>query len=205
MMMQLYWSSRSPFARKVMVAAHERGLAGRIGLVPTLVAPTLPPGPDLLARNPLGRIPVLVPEAGPPLFESGAICEYLDGLGDAPPLFPPGGAARIAAQRWQALGTGHCEMLVAWRGERARTAPDARVLEGCAVKQAAILAALEAEAPALAAAPFGIGHVAIGCALGYLDFRFAGQPWRDACPWLAAWHETFRDRASARATGHVDA
>lgn len=204
-MMQLHWSSRSPFVRKVMVAAHELGLAERIERVPAVVAPTLRPDEALLARNPLGRIPVLLPETGPALFDSNVICEYLDGLGDAPVLFPPTGTARIAALRWQALGTGHCEMLVLWRGENARDVPSAAVLEGFALKHAATLAALEAEAPALAAAPFGIGHIAIGCALGYLDFRFGGQPWRQAHPALAGWHDGFRARASARATEHVDA
>ncbi len=98
-MMQLHWSSRSPLVRKVMVAAHELGLADRIELVPAVVAPTLRPDAALLARNPLGRIPVLRPEAGPPLFDSGVICEYLDGLAGAARLFPPAGAARIAALR----------------------------------------------------------------------------------------------------------
>lgn len=204
-MMRLLWSSRSPFVRKVMVVAHELGLADRIERVPAVVAPSLRPGAELLARNPLGRIPVLLPEAGPPLFESAVICEYLDGLGRAPVLFPAAGEARLAALRWQALGTGHCEMLVNWRAEQAREAPAAAVLEGYTLKQAAILPALEAAAPALAAAPFGIGHIAIGCALSYLDFRFAGQRWREARPALTAWHDGFRTRASVRATEHVDA
>ncbi len=96
-------------------------------------------------------------------------------------------------------------MLVLWRAEQARAAPVAPVLEGFALKQAAVLAALEAEAPALGAAAFGIGHIAIGCALSYLDFRFAGQRWQQAHPALAAWHDGFRARASVQATEQVDA
>jgi glutathione S-transferase len=204
MAMRLHWSSRSPFVRKVMVAAHETGLAGRIERIPTLVAPTLR-NPEVLARNPLGKIPTLVLEDGSALFDSGVICEYLDGLHAGPPLFPPAGPARIAALRWQALGTGYCDMLLLWRAERAREAPLATMLEGFALKHAAVLAALEAEAPALAAAPFGIGHIAIGCALSYLDFRYAETEWRAGHPALAAWHAAFRARPSVQATEHVDA
>lgn len=181
-MMQLYWSSRSPFVRKVMVAAHETGLADRIE-----------------------RIPALVLDDGTTLFDSGVICEYLDGLHEGPKLFPPSGPARIAALRWQALGTGYCDMLVLWRGERAREVPSAAILDGFGLKHAAVLKALEAEAPALVAAPFGIGHVTIGCALSYLDFRFAALGWRAGCPALAEWHEGFRARPSVRATEYVDA
>lgn len=202
--MTLYWSSRSPFVRKVMVAAHELGLAERITRVPTVVALTAVPDDALLARNPLGRIPTLVLADGTALFDSLVICEYLDGLRGAPTLFPPPGPARLAALRRHALGTGLCEMLVLWRTERARPEPSQAMLEGFARKLAASLAALEAEAPALAAAPFGIGHIAIGCALGYLDFRYADRPWRPGCPALAAWYEGFRARPSARATEHAD-
>lgn len=203
-MMKLHWSSRSPFVRKVMVAAHETGLADRIERIPTLVGLAIA-NREILARNPLGKIPALVLEDGTTLFDSGVICEYLDGLHDGPKLFPPSGPARIAALRRQALGTGYCGMLVLWRSEQAREAPSAAILEGFARKHAAVLAALEAEAPALAATPFGIGHIAIGCALSYLDFRFAALGWRAGCPRLAEWHAGFCARPSVRATEHVDA
>jgi glutathione S-transferase len=202
--MKLHWSSRSPFVRKVMVAAHETGLAGRIERVPTLVGLTIA-NREILVHNPLGKIPVLVLEDGTALFDSGVICEYLDGLHGGPKLFPPSGPARIAALRWQALGTGYGDMLVLWRSERTREAPSAAILDGFGLKHAAVLKALEAEAPALAATPFGIGHIAIGCALSYLDFRFAALGWRAGCPALAEWHEGFRAQPSVRATEHVDA
>lgn len=202
--MRLHWSSRSPFVRKVMVTAHEAGLAGRIERIPTVVALTRTDA-GVLARNPLGRIPTLVLEDGTALYDSVVICEYLDGLGGAPRLFPPAGPARIEALRRHALGSGLCEMLLLWRGERMREAPSAEMLEGFALKHGTALAALEREAPALAASPFGIGHVAIGCALSYLDFRFGEMDWRAGRPALAAWHEGFRARPSVQATEHVDA
>jgi hypothetical protein len=68
----------------------------------------------------------------------------------------------------------------------------------------AALCALEREAIDLRATAFSIGHIAIGCALSYLDFRFAAEDWRNAHPQLAVWHATFAGRASARATEPVD-
>jgi len=202
--MALYWSSRSPFVRKVMVAAHEAGLADRIRRIPIVVAMTIP-NREILAQNPLGKIPTLVLADGTTLFDSLVICEYLDGLHDGPKLVPATGPARITALRWHALGTGLCDLLVLWRTERSRPSPSPAVLEGFAMKRDASLDALEAEAPALSAAPFGIGHVAIGCALGYLDFRYGEEPWRAGRPALAAWYESFRGRPSVRATEYVDA
>jgi glutathione S-transferase len=133
------------------------------------------------------------------------ICEYLDGLGGAPRLFPAAGPARIEALRRHALGNGAMDFLLLWRGELARPAPDQRILDGFVAKQAAVLAALEAEAAALSAGAFDIGRVAIGCALSYLDFRWPEAGWRPAHPGLAAWHAGFAARPSVRATEHVDA
>ena len=73
------------------------------------------------------------------------------------------------------------------------------------MKTRATLDRLERDAPALAAARFGIGHIAVGCCLSYLDFRFPDLDWRDGRPALAAWHEGFRARPSAQATEIVDA
>ena len=203
-MMRLHWSSRSPFVRKVMVVAHESGLAERIERVPTVVALTKP-GIDLLPRNPLGKIPTLLLEDGSSLYDSVVICEYLDGLGGAPRLFPAAGTARIEALRRHALGNGFMDFLLLWRGELGRAAPDQRILDNFAAKLAALLTALEAEAPALSAGPLDIGRVAIGCALSYLDFRWPEAGWRAAHPALAAWHSGFAARPSVRATEHVDA
>lgn len=202
--LQLYWSSRSPFVRKVMVCAHERGLADRIERIPTVVALTRTDR-ELLPRNPLGRIPTLVLPDGGVLFDSAVICEYLDGLGDAPRLVPQSGPARIDALQRHALGTGFMEMLLLWRGESMREHPSAAILEGFALKRAATLAALEALVPALEATPYDIGHVAVGSSLAYLDFRWPDFDWRIAHPALAAWQAGFTARPAVQATAHVDA
>ncbi|MFC7540089.1 glutathione S-transferase N-terminal domain-containing protein [Siccirubricoccus deserti] len=124
-MMRLHWSSRSPFVRKVMVVVHERGLVDQIERVPTVVAMTKTDR-ALLPTNPLGKIPTLLLEDGSALYDSSVICEYLDGLGSGPRLFPADGRARITALRRQALGTGAMDMLVLWRGELAREHPPRR-------------------------------------------------------------------------------
>ena len=77
-------------------------------------------------------------------------------------------------------------------------------LASFAARNEAALAVLEREAPQLEASAFSIGHVAIGCALAYLDFRFDDRQWRKDHPRLAAWHATFATRPSFRATEPVD-
>ncbi|MBL6454681.1 glutathione S-transferase family protein [Belnapia sp. T6] len=202
--MQLHWSSRSPFVRKVMVCVHERGLEGLIERIPTVVALTRVEH-GLLPRNPLGRIPTLVRPDGSVLFDSVVICEYLDGLGDAPRLFPEAGPARIEALQRHALGTGFMEMLLLWRGESLREVRSPIVIEGFELKREAVLPALEALVPTLEATPYDIGHVAIGCSLSYLDFRWGEYDWRAAQPRLAAWHAGFSARPAVQATAHIDA
>ena len=73
-----------------------------------------------------------------------------------------------------------------------------------AVRKAAILKNLEADAPAMVSVPFGIGHIAVGCALSYLDFRYADENWRKDHLRLANWHAAFAARPSVRATEPVD-
>jgi len=204
--MKLHWSPRSPFVRKVMIVAHERGLISRITCVRT-VAATAKPHAELMRDNPLSKIPTLVLDDGTVLYDSPVICEYFDSLGDvedAPKLLPVDPKARLVALRRQALGDGFLDLLVLLRDERMRVQPSDAHLVSAAVRKRAILESLEQEATELAAAPFRIGHVAIGCALSYLDFRYADEDWREAYPRLAAWHATFAARPSVRATEPVD-
>jgi glutathione S-transferase len=203
--MKLFWSSRSPFVRKVMVFAHETGLADRIEPTQTIVAPTKP-NPEVMALNPLNKLPTLVLDNGGVLYDSRVICEYLDGLHDGPRLFPGDPSARIEALRRQALGDGMMDFLLVWLSERSRPAPQQSpdLIAACRTKLTTVLDALEREAPSLAAAPFSIAHIAIGCALGYADFRFKDEAWRTGRPQLAAWAETIHARPSFQATQPAD-
>jgi glutathione S-transferase len=204
-MMKLYWSSRSPFVRKVMVAAHEMGLAGRIATERVVVSAAAP-NPAVMAVNPLNKIPTLVLEDGTALFDSRVICEYLDTLHDGPELFPAGPGARWQALRRQALGDGLMEVIVLRLGEQGRppAAQSEKHLAAYRLKIAATLDRLEREAGELAG-PVDIRHVAIACALGHLDFRFAADGWRQGRPQVARWYGEFARRPSMQATEYVDA
>ena len=201
--MKLHWSPRSPFVRKVMIVAHERGLAGRIDCMRTVAAMTKPHA-ELMKDNPLSKIPTLVLDDGTVLYDSPVICEYLDALDGAPKLFPRAPKARMTALRRQALGDGFLEMMVALRNERERAQPSDIHMASTAARKAAVLASLDREAESLTTTPFGIGHIAIGCALSYLDFRFAEENWRKDHLRLANWHAAFAARPSVRATEPVD-
>jgi glutathione S-transferase len=201
--MKLHWSPRSPFVRKVMVVVHELGLADRITCVRTVAAATKPHA-ALMQDNPLSKIPTLVLDDGTVVYDSPVICEYLDALGGAPKLHPAEPKARLVALRRQALGDGFLDLLVLLRDERMRAHPSDVHKASAAARKAAVLDSLEREAAALAAAPFGIGHIAIGCALSYLDFRYTDEDWRKDHPRIAAWLGTVAARPSMRATEPVD-
>ena len=204
--MKLHWSSRSPFVRKVMVAAHEMGLADRIETVPTLVMMTSA-NRDLMRSNPLGKIPTLVTDDGTVLFDSTVICEYLDSLHERTKLFPADPKKRWHALRWHALADNMLDNLVLWRNELLRPKPQQsfEILAALEAKIRSALDFLEGEAEALGKAPVTIGHVGVGSALGYLDFRFATIGWRDGHPKIAAWYDQFAERPSIRNTLPVDA
>ncbi|MCR0984454.1 glutathione S-transferase family protein [Roseomonas populi] len=201
--MKLHWSPRSPFVRKVMVAAHELGLADRIRTVRTMVRMGKP-NEELLPDNPLSKIPTLVLDDGTVLFDSLTIIEYLDDLAGGS-LFPPK-PQRFEALTRHALGNGLLDLLILFRNERDKPAErqTAEWLDSFAAKTRASLDRLESEAPSLSAKPFDIGHIAIGCALSYLDFRFPDMGWRAGHPAIAAWHAGFSARPSVQATEAVD-
>jgi glutathione S-transferase len=196
--MKLHWSPKSPYVRKVMVCAHELGLVAQIELVRS-VAAMLKPNPLIMRDNPLSKIPTLVLDDGSALFDSAVICEYLDDTAGGS-MFPRESAARWQALRWHALGDGLLDILILWRNEREREQPLPVLLDAFELKTRASLDLLEREAQMLAAAPFAIGHVTLGCALGYLDYRFDSLDWRGAAPQLARWHGLLRARPSFQAT-----
>lgn len=196
--MKLHWSPRSPYVRKVMICAHELGLVPRLELVRS-VAAMLKPNEVLMRDNPLSKIPTLVLADGTQLFDSIVICEYLNDLAQGK-LFPSQGAPRWHALRWHAFGDGVLDALILWRNEREREVPLQVLQEAFELKVRASLKQLDQEADALQQAPFGIGHVAVGCALGYMDFRFGAFGWREQAPRLAQWEAELAKRPSFEAT-----
>jgi glutathione S-transferase len=203
--MTLHWSPRSPYVRKVMIVAYELGLQDRLRTVRTVVGGTTPHR-ELMRINPLGKIPTLELENGSVLYDSPVICEYLDTLHSGPKLFPPAWPERGLALRWLALGDGMLDAALPWLGERFRP-PERQSQPHMDLWHAKLVAsvdALEHEAEELHAGMFSIGHVAIGVALGYLDFRFGELSWRDAHPQLAAWQATFNTRPAVQANPPID-
>ena len=187
--MKLFFSPFSPYARKVMSVAIAAGVAEQITTVD--VNPNLSP-PELLAANPLSKIPCLVTADGMALFDSPVICEYLDSIGGGT-LFPTSAAARWRALKQQAIGDGMMDASFLCRMEMTRPEEAARATLMDRYKQAVArtLDMLEADIPA---DHLDIGTIAIACALGYLDLRFAADAWRTTHPKLAAWYAKMAER-----------
>jgi len=200
--MKLRYSPASPYVRKCLVLAHEAGLAGRIEIVPTATAD---PASGLAKDNPLGKIPALTAKDGQVFFDSPVICEYLDSLHRRPKFIPARGKARWTVLRRQALADGLLDAALLRRYEGARPANERSATWDEKQKNtvARALDALEKEVKDLGKATAKrttLGHIAIGCALGYLDFRFAAENWRNGRPNLARWYEEFAKRPSMTAT-----
>lgn len=198
--MRLFHSHFSPFVRKVMVCAHELGLAGGIELLPSAAHP-IERDAGILARHPLAQVPTLVLADGSALADSRVICEYLDARG-GPRLFPAEGPARWRALNEQSLLDGLLDAALLIRYEltvRPEAERSVAWIAGQTAKIESALAWFEAAAPA-----FGervdIGTIAAACGLGYLDLRFGHLSWRARHPALATWHDGFSARPSMRET-----
>ena len=182
--MKLAYSPASPYVRKVTACAIARGINDKVER--WKVGTT---DPALLGLNPLSKVPTLVTDDGLKLYDSPVICEYLDSIGSAPRLFPAAGPARWIALTQQALGDGILDATQPRRREIALPQDEGRKtyieLQQGKVKHA--LAELESQAASLGDLKT-IGEITIGCALGYLDFRYANEPWRPGHPKLEAWY-----------------
>jgi glutathione S-transferase len=195
--MLLRFLPHSPYVRKVLVAAHETGQAGAIGIEEAHV---FDPATPLLAENPLGKVPSLKLADGAVLYDSSVICEYLDSLHAGAKLFPAG-ARRWQALRRNALGDG-LGQAATWNIRERYRAEGERSPRYMAYYERIIdraLAALEGEAEALAQA-FDIGAISVACALSYVDFRYPDRGWRARCARLGAWYDRAALRPSMQAT-----
>jgi len=185
--MKLFHSPTSPYARKVHACAIARGIDGQIELVQT--NPHVSP-PELLAANPLSKIPCLVTDDGMALFDSPVICEYLDSLEGGLPLFPRGMGPRLMVLKEQAIADGIMDAAVGRRMEQGRPQEAARDAVMARLKDAVArsLELLEKEPPSQTV---DVGSIAVACALGYLTLRFSDEPWREGHPKLTAWFAEF--------------
>ena len=200
--MKLLWSSRSPFVRKVVVVAHELGIADRIALERVNVT-SKETNADVMSCNPLNKIPTLLLDDGSIMIDSPVIAEYLDETFGKGELFGRDTARRWQIRRLHALGDGVMGFNISRLGEKARGEQASEAFATAFLaKTNAALDTLEAETDSLA--PLTIGSIAVAVALAHLDFRFAKDGWRDRRPKLAAWHAGFAERPSMRATEPKD-
>lgn len=198
-MMKLYSAPASPFVRKVRVLIAEAGIEG----VEEVAASGHPVAPGTLPvdLNPLGKIPALVTAAGEVIYDSRIICRYLDDLSGAG-LYPTG------PRLWQTLtleatadGMMDAAVLMVYE---ARIRPEdlhySPWVEAQWAKIARALDAIEHRWMDHLSGPLDMAQVAVGAALGYLDFRHSGRPWRADHPDLAAWEAEFSARPAMVAT-----
>ncbi len=194
-MMILRSAAPSPFGRKVKIAAALLELSSEITVVTT---DTVNPADPLRGDNPLGKIPTLVLEDGMVIHDSAVIVEYLDMRAGGGGVIPKSGMERIRTLTMQSLADGLMEaaLLQVYEGRwRAPAMHDQQWLGHQAGKVSRALAYLEANPPSLAGS-LDVGHIAVACALGYLDLRFAGT-WRADHPALVVWLEAFAAKVPA--------
>jgi glutathione S-transferase len=180
----------SPFGRKVKIVADILGLSSQITVI---AADTLDSNDPLRNDNPLGKIPALVLDDGSSLYDSRVIVEYLDHLAGANRVIPAEPKQRFAALRLQALSDGIAEAAVLIIYETRFRPEEKRVAAWVDHQQGKIdrgVAALAASLPELHSPVPDIGQIAMVCALGYLDLRFAGS-WRKNHPRLVEWLDSF--------------
>lgn len=199
--MKLRYAPTSPYVRKVVVTAMEAGLDDQIEKIETNV---WDPATDIAEDNPLGKIPALTTDDGTVLCDSPLICEHLDSLNGGTPLIPAEGPERWRTLNLQALADGIMDSAVS-RNIEFRIRPEELRWDGWHTRQKAkierALDTLENQAAAgKLDGPVDLGSIAVGCALGYLDLRFAADDWRSGCPALSAWYEGFAQRPSMQAT-----
>jgi glutathione S-transferase len=198
--MRLYHSPTSPYVRKIVVLLIETGQQSDVTFVPSAGTP-LDPGTIPITQNPLGKVPCLERDDGPTLYDSRVICRYLDHRA-AGRLYPS------APRLWETLtleatADGILDAAVLMRYEthvRAADKMSHEWIEAQWQKIARTLDAIEARWMAHLKGPMDMGQIALGCALGYLDFRNAARDWRNGHPDLARWNAIFAHRDSMVAT-----
>jgi glutathione S-transferase len=196
MSLKLWYSPASPFVRKVLVFAHETGLADSIALV---TGDVWAPEPQIAKENPLGKVPALVSPDG--VFAGSYLCcEYLDSLHPGARLIPSSPRERWPALQLHAFADGIIEAAVATVVEQLRR-PKEFVYQGMVERQSVkINRTLDKIASMTLSQAPDIATITLGCALGYLDFRMPQLAWREGRDALKLWYESFSARKSMQAT-----
>jgi glutathione S-transferase len=197
--MKLIGAITSPYVRKVRIVMAEKKLDYQFVQEDVWSADT-----TIGASNPLGKVPCLVMEGGEAVFDSRVIVEYLDGLSPVGKLIPPSGRERAEVKTWEALADGVLDAAILARLEATwpHRSAEQRSQAWIDRQLGKIHAALKSMSQGLGDKPFcsgihfSLSDVAVGCALGYLDFRFPVIGWRSDFPNLAKLSEKLAQRQS---------
>lgn len=200
--MKLLASPPSPFSRKVRIVLAEKKIECELETVDVL--PTENPA---VAHNPLGKIPTLILDDGTSLFDSRVIVEFLDSASPIARLIPEDKRERVAVRRWEALADGVLDAAILVRYEGLR--PQKEQSQAWVAKQnARVLRGIEMMSVDLAEKPwcqgerYTLADIAVGCALGWLAFRFPQNDWRGKYPNLARHCDKLSERPSFAETAH---
>lgn len=196
--MKLIGALTSPYVRKVRVVMAEKKLDYQF------VLEDVWNNDAILKSNPLGKVPCLVLDGGEAIFDSRVIVEYVDTLSPVGKLIPPSGRERVEVRTWEALSDGLLDAAILARLEAnwsQRTA-EQRSQAWIDRQMRAVHNALKAMSQGLGEKPwcagnhFTLSDVAVGCALGYLDFRFPAIDWRGPYPNLQKLYDKLAVRQS---------
>ena len=201
-MMVLHHSPTSPYVRKVMILLMESGMSDQVELSAAMGTP-VDPGTMPIGANPLGKIPALERPDGCTLYDSRVITRYLATLASEGPAFYPDGPRLWEVLTLEATADGILDAAILMRYEtalRPEAAQSSAWIEGQWSKLDRALDTLEARWMAHLSGPLCMGQIAVGCALGYLDFRHDARNWRATRPGLTDWFAGFSQRPSMQAT-----
>lgn len=198
---KLIASLTSPFARKVRIVATEKRIEYELVIdIPWNEDTEVP------KHNPLGKVPVWIPEDGKTIFDSRVIVEYLDGISPVNHLLPKDARARIAVKRWEALTDGLCDAAALIFLERKRPAKQ-QDSAWIARQMKKVTAALEEMSEELGqrdwchGESYSLADICVGCALGYLDLRYKDEiDWRRSHPNLAELYDRLVERPAFKET-----
>lgn len=197
--MQLIMSPASPFVRKIRVQIREANLLDVVEEVNITTNP-LDSASEALAANPLGRIPALVRDEGPALYDSRVISRYLDDYSGTN-LYPPSRLWEILTL--EATGDGIMDSVVSMSYE-GRLRPEEKQseewIEAQWGKASRALDAIGARWMSHLEGPLNMGQISVACALSYIDLRHDARQWRDSRKALADWHANFEERQSMQET-----
>jgi glutathione S-transferase len=199
--MKLLGSTASPFVRKVRIVLAEKKLECDL-----ILEDVWSPDTTIQASNPLGKVPCLIMDDNSCMFDSHVIVEYLDTLTPVSKLIPTQGRERAAVKCWEALADGVLDAAILVRLELTKRPPELQSRDWIDRQMLKVHAGLKAMSAGLGELAFCNGtqytlaDVCVGCALGWLSFRFPELDWRTEYPNLVKLVEKLSERPSFKET-----